>query len=150
AVSRDSKNYQEILWQGQMFGVLRRSDEADKALRRAIELKGDEASAWGALIQMQTQLGQLKKAAGTLEEMKAKVRPDELPLALAGCYQIMEKSGKAQKAFVEALSVQPNNLLVLKSVATFYLAHGQAAEAEPLLSRMLDPKLKAAAETQIW
>ena len=61
-----------------------------------------------------------------------------LPLALANCYAVVGQKEKAEKEFQIALAAQPNNWRVLRNLAAYYVALGDAPKAESHLRRLLE------------
>jgi tetratricopeptide (TPR) repeat protein len=154
AVSSDSKDYKEHLWQGQMLAALGREKDAESAIRTAIRLAEDSAAPWMALVQLQVRAKSPEKAEETLKAMKAKVKSSQLPFALAHCYQIMGEKDKAEKALLDALSVQNDDLArrrsILENLVTFQINNGKFKEAEKHLRELLESKTQAPEELKIW
>jgi cellulose synthase operon protein C len=151
AVSSESKNYKDHLWQGQMLAILNKPKEAEKSLRDAIKWAGDDPSAWVALIQFfQNRVGDPQRATKALKDMKEAIPAAKLPLALAHCYQIMGDPDEAQKAYAAALAAHPDSMNVVKGAAGFYLGVGKVKEAETHLRQMIDSKPKIPDEERAW
>ncbi len=150
AVSGHAKDYQDYLWHGQILGVMGKYKEAEESLREAIKQAGEDIGPWIVLVQLQSSSGDSKKAAAVIEEMKAKVSPSKLSFALGQCYQAVGDRDKAEKAFQEALSLKPDDLVTLQSFVKFYLNNGKPKDAEPYLRQVLDAKMKASPEQKIW
>jgi len=164
AVALDSKNFQEHLWLGQVLGILgrraksegagKRADEllgdAEKALRRAVEIEPKLAETWVALIQFLSANEDSAGAEKAIEEAGKKIPAKQAPLALAQCFEVMKKMDAAQEKYEAALSAAPEDPFVVRSVADFYYRAGKAVPAEALLKRILDGKVKAQEPDIIW
>jgi tetratricopeptide (TPR) repeat protein len=154
AVSRNSKDYKEYLWQAQMLAALGMEKDAESSLQTAIRLDPKATGPWMALIQLQARTGDSKRVLDTLEKMKANVPASKLPFTLAQCYQIIGEKDKAEKAFLEALRTQPDDLvmrkIVLESMVRFQMSSGKPKETEKYLRELLEPKLQASEELKLW
>jgi tetratricopeptide (TPR) repeat protein len=154
AVGKDSKDYKDYIWKGQMFmlGALAKDSpkkvellgKAEKSLVTATELAGDLPDSWLALVQFHvankdSDKTWKDKAQAVIKSMQAKVPAAKLPFALARSYEAIHDNVLADKAYQAALSAQPNNLGLLQSMVLFQLNGGQAQKAEPNLRRLLDP-----------
>src|SRR5207237_5978789 len=91
-----------------------------------------------------------KKAEAELEKAKVKIPKDQLPLALAPCYEALGRVELADEQYRAALAAHPNDPSVLRAVSTFYARTGQAAKAVPVLRRLIDPQTQAPAATAAW
>jgi tetratricopeptide (TPR) repeat protein len=136
-----------------------RPGEAERAMRRAAELRPDEIDPWVALVAHLARRAReepvrapelLRSADDAVEEMKTKVPAERQPLALALCDEAMDHLAAAAHHFADAVAGDPRNGVVLQRAAQFHLRLGRPAEAEPLLRRLLEPKTLVPEEYLDW
>ncbi|MBN2578219.1 MAG: tetratricopeptide repeat protein [Pirellulales bacterium] len=164
AVAADSKDYRELLWRGQILSVaaanasnegrkqeaLALSQEVEKSFRRAVELKDTEPALWVALILFLSKQGKTVDAENALEQARQKLTGPSADLALAPCYGALDQNDKEKDLYQAALAAKPDDLGVLRRVTEFYLKSDQPKEAEPLLQRVLQGKVKAEKQDVCW
>ncbi len=150
AVPGESADYRDRLWLGQILWAAGKRDEGEKEMRRAAELGRGVAHPWVVLVRHQARAGEIRKAEATIEEARKAIRPAEAPLALAQCCEAVARTERAAEEYRKALEAAPTDLRVLQSTANFHQRAGRPRDAEPLLRRMLDPRLRAPEETAAW
>ena len=162
--AEDSKDYQSHLWLGQMLGVLssqakaqgaqKEADElmaeAEKSLRRAVEVEPKNAATWVSLIQFLAANDRASEAEKGIEEAQKDIPEKQAALALAQCYEAVEKPDDAQKSYEAALSATPKDPFVVRAVADFYYRNSKPIPAEALLRRIIDGKVDAQESDVIW
>src|SRR5262249_51889470 len=122
--------------------------EAEKELRRAVALGDQHPEPWVALVFFLTGAGQ--KAAAATEEARQKLPPDRAPLALAHCYEAIGKPEQADEQFQAALKARPDDVVVLRGVASSPLRRGQLALAVPHLRKILALKADPPPAEKAW
>ena len=164
AASQDSKNYQEHIWLGQVLGVLGNRakingqtaqaepllSEAEKSLRRAVELEPHAPEAWVALVQFLSTSRSADETAKAVAEAATNVPPDQAPLALAQCYEAANDREAAQKQCEIALAASPQDSTVIRFVADFYAHTGKSDLAEALLRKIIDGAVKTSEADVSW
>ena len=164
ATAADSNNYREQLWLGQVLAIVGRrtkeenrtkeaSDlmsEAEKALRRAVEIAPTVPATWVALIQFLSAGDAESQAEKMIDEASKKLPAKEAPLTLAQCYEMVKKPEAAEEKYQAALSAAPDDPAVVRSVADFYCRRGKPIPAEALLRRIIDHKVKAQDADVVW
>jgi len=164
AASSKSKNYQEQVWLGQVLSIIGRRakaeghakeaeelfTDAEKALRRAVELEPKNPATWVALIQFLSATEAESKAEKAIQEAGKKLPPKTAPLAMAQCYEVMKKKEAAEEKYEAALAADPQDPFVVRSVADFYCRTGKPVPAEALLRRVIDGKIKASDADVVW
>lgn len=139
AVSAGSKEYRDHLWLGQLLAGAGKTDEAEAALRRAVELGGQAPGPWVALIECLAMFGAKEKAENALKQAEQKLKPNDAPAALARCYEVLGRTEKAEELHQKSLAAQANNASIIRQAAAFYLRVAQPRKAEPLLRQLLEP-----------
>jgi tetratricopeptide (TPR) repeat protein len=164
AVSEKSDDYKEHLWLGQILGIAARrakaqnrdkdfsslAAEAEKSLRRAVELKGDLAETWMALVGFLSSVDKTSAAEDVINQAQGKIPPDKAPIALAQCYEAVEKNDLAMEQYRLALAAKPDDPGVVRSVADFYQRIGKTTDAEALLRMIIDGKVKGDEANLLW
>ncbi len=141
--------YRNHLWLGLSLWAVGRRADAEDSLRRAVQLSG-APDAWVALVQFLTATGRPADAEVAVREAEAKLPPAEAALPLAQCYESIGRQDRAEAAYQAALAVHPNSGPLLRTLAAFYLRVGQAAKAEPVLTRLIDASGEASAPDVAW
>ena len=159
----DSENHIDHLWLGQILGSLgaraKAADEknaaelladAEKAFRRAVELKPELPLTWVSLVRFLSLIGETDKADRAIEEAKLKIPEEEAPMAIAQCYVSMRKLEEAEKYYEEAVTAAPKNIAVAKTVAAFYANIGKLPQSEAQLRRIIDGKVEREPADAAW
>ncbi|MCI0460203.1 MAG: tetratricopeptide repeat protein [Gemmataceae bacterium] len=147
-----SKDYRDHLWRGQVLsaGGRRRSAEAEKAFRRAVELADTVPETWLGLVQYLTGTGQTRKAVVEVERAHAKLKGPETALALAQCFELAGKADDARKQYQSALEARPQDVQIRRAYVGFCLRSGSPREAGPHLRAIFDRKVKATEADVSW
>lgn len=153
AVPADSADSRDQLWLGVVLsasGPGREAEaEAEAALRRAVKLDGKASEARVALVRHLSRAGQEDKAEAAIQETRRELPPDQAPSVLARCYEAIGRPDQAAEQYRAALAAKPDDIGTLAEAADHARRMGRFAEAEPLLNKILDPKLKAPAREVI-
>jgi cellulose synthase operon protein C len=164
AAAADSKRYQDHLWLGQMLTVIGRKAksendakkatelfaEAEKALRRAVQVEPKLPATWVALIQFLSSTEKEDHAERMIDEASKNIPAKQASLAIAQCYEVMNKTEAAEQKYEAALAASPEDPLVLRSVADFYCRVGKLVPAEAILRRLVDGKVKVSDADLTW
>lgn len=164
AAARDSDDYQDRLWLGQVLAFLgRRASaegqpgetepllaDAEKALRRAVAIAPQVVETWVTLVQFLSAGGKEDKAEEVIAEASAKIPPQKAPLALAQCYEAIGRIAAADEKFEAALAASPQDPAVVRAVADFYYRTGKVAPAETLLRQIMEGAFKSPEADVIW
>jgi tetratricopeptide (TPR) repeat protein len=137
AVSKDSRDYRDHLWLGQVLWAANRPDEAEAALRHAVSLAETNPDAWVALVQHLARTGHKEKAEAALAEAGRKIPADQANLTLAQGHESLGRIKQAQTEYQAALSARPEDVTVLRALAGFHLRAGRPREAEPHLRKLI-------------
>ncbi len=136
-VAGDPTGLDARAWQARVLGELGKTDEAEKSLRQLIERTPGALAPWVQLLMFQISRGNLADASATIEQMKARVKPERPELLWALCYRVANLRPQADQAFVEALRAHPDEIPTLQSAIDYYEATGRPERAEPLLRQVL-------------
>jgi len=160
----NSDDYRDHVWLGQILGVMGRQakaqgktseavamlEEAERVLRHATELDGTISATWVAMIQFLSSTNQRHKADQIIDNARAALPADKASLALAQCYEALRETEAARKKYEDALAADPDNLVVIRYVADFYLRIGKTLLAEAQFKRIIDGKVKAEESDLSW
>jgi tetratricopeptide (TPR) repeat protein len=163
-VSEKSNDYNEQLWLGQILGIAARRAqaqkrtkeyqdfmaEAEKNLRRAVELKGDVAETWVALVEFLSNVDKSNEAEEVINQARSKIPAEKAPIALAQCYEAVGKNDLAMEQYKLALAAKPNDPGIVRSVSDFYQRIGKTVEAEALLQLIISGKVKGDDANLFW
>jgi cellulose synthase operon protein C len=154
AVAADSRDPQQFIWLGHLLAAAKRPADAEEALRHAVAIRDNIRDTWEALIAFYAQEDREKEAEDALQTMQSKLRPAQLPLALAWCEEALGRLKQAEQHYLEAQKNQPSDGLTQQRLAAFYVRLQQTAKAEAALRGLLDPTLRfppqTTAETVAW
>ncbi len=150
AVPADSNDYPKLIWLGQTLALAGQPTEAEEALRQAVRRRDDLAETWIALVAHLARAEQRAEAEDVREQMRRRLPPDQMPLALAVCAETLGQRDVAGEHYSRALAQTPEDGLVLQRAAQFHLRLNQPARAEPLLRRMIASEANVAAGNQAW
>ena len=150
AVARDSKDYRDQLWRGQVLQVAEQRQEAEAAFRRAVELEPKAPDAWVSLVAFLAGTDRKKDAEAEIERAKAALPARDLGAALAVFYERVGQRDKADEQYLALLRERPDDTVVLQDVARFYLRDGDTAKANPYLRKLMDASGQAAEPAARW
>lgn len=150
-VLADSKDYQDFLFLGRVLAATgQRAEEAEGQLRRAVELAPAAPETWLTLVQHLAASGHKDKAEEVIRQARVKLPPEQAALTLALCYEEIGQAEEAVGHYRQALAAKPEDFFVLRNVAAYFLRRGPSSEAELILRKMLDPRLKGAESETGW
>jgi cellulose synthase operon protein C len=163
-VSEKSDEYGEHLWLGQILRIAARraqaqkhtkeyqdlAAEAEKSLRRAVELKGDVPETWVTLVEFLSNVDKTSEAEEVINQARGKIPADKAIIALAQCYEAVGKNDLAMEQYKLAIAAKPNDPGVVRSVADFYQRIGKTVEAEALLQLIISGKVKGDDANLFW
>jgi tetratricopeptide (TPR) repeat protein len=151
----ESDDYRDHLWHGQMLRILAARARADartpqavaivaageRALRKAIEIAPSAAECRVELVLLLAADNQTDKARRVTAEAEV-VLPDKVaPVALACMYEAIGEHDKARTRYEKALELQPNQPLLLRTLAAFYIHNQQSELATPLVDKLLSGEI---------
>jgi tetratricopeptide (TPR) repeat protein len=112
-------------------------EQAKIAVQRALEISSGQPEGWIAAVQFYVNTGNKALAEKTIDEAKTKLNETDKSFALAQCYEMVGKFEEAAKMYDLARKSLPNDIVVLKSCASFQLMRGNNVEAARLLEQIL-------------
>jgi cellulose synthase operon protein C len=160
AIPKDSKDYRDYLWLGQMQLLADRKPEAETAFREARKWaealpdtdpkrKPALGQTWTALILLLAQTEARKvEAEAELSAAKEKLPADLRPQVLGPCYEALGRTKEAENEYLT--SARSDTLVSQRNLVVFYLRAGQPDKAEPFLRKLCDARQKNAEATAAW
>jgi tetratricopeptide (TPR) repeat protein len=133
AVSPESKEYRDFLWQGQVLASLGEKKEAETAIRKALGMRPNSPECWTALIVLLAETGRKDEARVELDRSQTTLPEPLRPVVLGPCREALGDTSAAEAVYTNALKRRPNDPAAKRGVASFYLRTGAAAKAEPIL-----------------
>jgi tetratricopeptide (TPR) repeat protein len=150
-VNPDSNDYRDVLWLGQVLKESgQRPEQAERHLRRAVELGPNVPETWVALIEFLASQQQLEQAQAEIAKAQTKLPKEQADLALAQCYEAIGKPEAARKHYSAAITARPQDAAVLRALAGFCISNGQLAEAEGHLRQIGDKQAAATTDDAAW
>lgn len=138
AVLKSTRIAGDFLWRGNLALRNEEYPEALEAFKKVVELAPENTTGWVALIQTMKLMGKdTDELLAAKAEMEKALPADKLPLANAKILQLFGEAEAAEKAFLEALEKEPENLEVHYSISSFYLRTTRPELARPHLEKML-------------
>jgi len=148
AVQETSADYQDWMWLGHIAAAAEQPEEAEKALRKARDLKRDAPAAWAALISL---LARTDATKAEVEILNAKRElKEQSPLVVAAGYEALGKKELAAESYRAALEKQPRDMTLLRNAAAFYRRDGKSTQAEAILRKILEPSTAASEAAAAW
>ncbi|NLY02781.1 MAG: tetratricopeptide repeat protein [Rhodopirellula sp.] len=151
AAAKDSSDPQDFLWLGQVLAVAAAGagsagegssaadtlQEAEKALRHGLGLDPARPAAWVLLVRFLAGAGRKDDAEATIKRAEDSLEREGRLLALAQCYKAIGLIAKAEDCYRQAVADRPNDPVVLRSAAEFYLQQNQPRQAKESVEKML-------------
>jgi tetratricopeptide (TPR) repeat protein len=143
AVSQDSQDYRHQMWLAQVLWASEQREDAEQAFRNALSLAPQQLGPWVALVNFLARTERMSAAEAEIEKAKQVLGPQAGKLAFAQCYEAVGDREVAQQYYRSAMTAEPDNNDVLKSVANFYRRTGRSPEAETLYRKLIHPQRNA-------
>lgn len=150
-VNPDSNDYRDALWLGQVLSESgQRPEQAERHLRRAVELGQNVPETWVVLIEFLASQRHMDQAESEIAKAQTKLPKEQADLALAQCFEAVGKPDAARRYYDAALAARPKDAAVVRGLAGFCVRGGQLDEAERYLRRLSERQLPATEEDVAW
>ncbi|GIW87724.1 MAG: hypothetical protein KatS3mg108_2048 [Isosphaeraceae bacterium] len=140
----------ELLFLARVLAYAGRLADAERPLRRAVELAPREPETHLALIEVLVQLERTDQARQQLQFLEAALDPADLPLAQARAFDLLGEADRATQLFDTALAARPRHVPTLRAAAASALRQRRYDRAQSLLNSLLDPASQAPPEAVQW
>jgi len=133
--------------------------DAGKALQTAVDLNPESPQAWLALLTYHVVKKDQQAALTTLQKSQLALADDQMTAVLAKGNEILGQWFNAENVYRTTLEANPDNLLLVQELATFYLSPNyprddKYVKATPLVNRILkagaDGKLENNDQSLMW
>ena len=129
-VSESSNNYSDHLMLGRLYTIAGRRAEAEKELKRAVELAPGVPDVWLAYLEhVATTTRRPDQARAVIEAASRALPADQSALTLAQCWMLVGDSKKAEALIQQARAEHPEDPATLQSLVLFYINQGRMSEA---------------------
>jgi tetratricopeptide (TPR) repeat protein len=133
AVSPQSANYADLLWLGEVLSSLGEKTEAEDVVRKAMALRPTAPECRLALVVLLAEAGRKDQARAELDRSQREL-PDAIrPAVLGPGREALGDVRGAEALYLAALKARPEHSGATWELAVFYMRHGDATKADPLL-----------------
>jgi tetratricopeptide (TPR) repeat protein len=146
---KDSTNYRDHLWLGQMYEAMQEQAKAEAAFRQAIRLDPSAAEPRTALVLLLTGQSEKDKAKAELDDAAKVLSVDKAAAVQAVGYEALGQREKAEEHYLSMLKAK-QDVADVRAAAAFYLRGGDMQKAAPLLHQIIDAPHAAGAEPVLW
>ena len=147
--AKNSKNYHDLLWLGQVYEAMDKKGEAEAAFDRAVELDPSAPEPRAALILLLASQDKKEKAKKALDEADEALPAEKKEPVLATGYEALGQRDKAEELYLGALKPK-RDVADLRAAASFYMRGGDVQKAAPLLRQIVDAPDQAGGEPVLW
>ena len=143
-------DFQERLWLVQILLSSGRQADAETEIRKAVDLAKTDSDRWITLVRFMIITKQLEKARKAIKDAEVVMPPDQAPLALAQCCEMLGKAyeqsddgamkewyAEAGEWYEKAETAHPDDFSIMRRLANFYRQTKQIVEAEAQLNAIL-------------
>lgn len=145
-----SRNPFDLLFLARILAYSGRLAEAERPIRRAVELAPRLPEPQLALIELLTRLDKTDEARRRLEQLPSALDPADLPVAQARAHDLLGEPDQATALFDQAVAARPNDPATLRAAAESAIRQRRDDRARAFLDALLDPKTAAPADTVAW
>jgi Tfp pilus assembly protein PilF len=146
-VASNSTNYRDHLWMGQILSTTGQSPEdAEKALRRAVELAPQQPETWINLARHLIGIGKHQAAKVEIDKAAKALPPEKKELTLAQCCELRGLLKDTADHYQTAIEKLPTSAMAHRAAADFHLRVRSYAPAETLYRKLAERKMPATEE----
>jgi tetratricopeptide (TPR) repeat protein len=150
AVSKDSKDYRDHMWLGQILSTIGRQSEGEQHLRRAVELAPEEPAPWIVLVYQLSNTHRNADADAVIQQAEAKLTPKKHALALAQCHEQVGHRDVALRLYrTAARAADSNDEATLRSVVGYMIRTNRLTEAASYLEKLVALPGERSADIQL-
>jgi tetratricopeptide (TPR) repeat protein len=135
---------------GRLLLAAGRGEEGGKELQRAVELDPGLPDAWLAYVEYLVQGRQLDQAKAAVDAARKALPAERSAGTLGRCLALIGEIQQAEALFRAAVISRPNDPATLRSAAGFYVERRRYEQAQPLLTKLADPKTGASPADLAW
>ncbi|MCG8583369.1 MAG: tetratricopeptide repeat protein, partial [Pirellulales bacterium] len=150
AIEKGKDDWSNHLWYGQLLQRAERHDEAEKHLRRAVELKPDQPGNWVTLVAHLAKNDKRGDAEDAIRQVEATLPENVAPAILAQCYELLGKKDRAEKYYRQLHQIDPENTATNRVIAQFYLRNGDLPSGQKYLANIMKQSDKKDDPNVFW
>ena len=148
--SSDSNDATELLFRGKMLARAGKIADAEKSLRRVVQLASRSQEAWLSLVRFYLNHNKRDDAVQAIRMAELKLPEQQIPLALGECHELAARIGgttlqeqrrhiaASERFYLMALHADPENLSLQRILATFYILVNNDSKAIKYLEQIMD------------
>ncbi|HKI17046.1 MAG TPA: tetratricopeptide repeat protein, partial [Isosphaeraceae bacterium] len=133
-IPESSSNYFDLLILSRILLAAGRTAEAEKPLKRALELAPGVSDVWVDEVRFLVDAGRTREIPQVLEQAGRVLPRDQVTKTLALCQSIAGNDEAAAKLFKSALDLNPDDPVTLRLAAEHYVKVLKLETAEPLIA----------------
>jgi cellulose synthase operon protein C len=142
-VEKNPDDVNNQIWLAALYNHASRTADAEKVYRKVVELDPKTPRHWLLLVFHLANDKQMAEAEAALDDAKEHLAADDVPLTMAQGYEMLAQGSQAERAYLEALELHPNDIPVLRHAATFFLRTQRDQIASDYLDRILKKDVPA-------
>jgi Tfp pilus assembly protein PilF len=150
SIKENTQAPDELVFLARVLSANGKHEEAEQKINEAIRFGAGAAGPWIARVEFLVERKRKADALAAIAKAEKEIEPKQRPLALARCYELVNRPDKARACYEDALKVGKDDPAVVRTVASAHLANRRHALAEPLLRRLADGSLKATQADRDW
>ena len=134
--SDGSTNPMEHLLHGQLLLGAGNIEQAEKEIRKTIELNPEIPQAWTELIRLKMIDKKPEEALQILHEAQIKVPEDQRAIVMAQGSEMLGDQVQAEQNYLAAIAAMPKNMQLLQNISEYYLRTNRPQQAIKYLNQM--------------
>jgi len=128
----------EQYWYAQSLRGVGKTPESIEMLRTVVNRDATISEAWQLLAQSLLQQNKLAEAEVLLDEIESKAPADKRDLMIAQCAERLGLTERAQKHYLQAISSNPESIVVRQQVAVYYMRSKLTGTAQKEIETIKD------------
>ncbi len=137
AVSENSSNFEDHLWLAQVYRAAGDVEREETELRTAVRLAPYAGTAWLALTQQLLRNDRKDEAEAIIDRIRTEAPEDRQPPILALCLDALGQFPAAEREYLRALELVPEDRRLLHDAARFFQRTRKLADAERYWRKLL-------------
>jgi tetratricopeptide (TPR) repeat protein len=126
-----------FVWLGRLLTDAGRGEEAERALRKALELEPGFPAAWSSLFLKKYRIDGPEAARAVIEEGRDQVDEKARSSFLATSYRLLQDFDQAEPHYLETATRFPDSLVAQQDIASFYFDFQKFDKMRPYIDRIL-------------
>lgn len=149
-VGETSTNYRDFLWHGQVLSAAGQTEEAEKKLRRAVELGPESPETWVSLVRHLVVSEKSDEARKVVAQASDKLPAAQKPLTLAQCHELLGEMKEAGVQYEAARTSRPNDVAVARALVGYHIRSRRPDDAIVVMEQIVARKVDASDSDVAW